>query len=228
MNSSRLPSRLPRKRDGAATRLLKRFAAYTDLLTIVQLGTLGLILYGALVAAFGKPFLPGGAYFTALMIWAAAHLGGHVLSRIVPVFPPLLGMIGAGVLLRNVGALGAGLPYKVEAALRYGCIAICFLMSGLEADLGAMRSIGGVAVRLLLLPGIVEALVAGGVAAAVFSMTGFTGALFACALGFVVKPCDPTIVISACSQYQARGIGVRKKVNRDREWDKGFMFGAGR
>ena len=185
----------------------------TDLLTILQLTTLGGILYGALVAAFGKPFLPGGSYFTVLLIWATAHAGGHLLSRLLPVFPPLLGMLASGILLKNLpGTIVDGLPYKVESSLRYGCIAICFLMSGLEADLCAMRSIGGVAVRLLLLPGIVEACVAGGVAAAVFGMTGATGALFALALGFVIKPCDPTIVISACAQYQKRGIGVAKRI----------------
>ena len=72
-------------------------------------------------------------------------------------------------------------------------IAICFLMSGLEADLKAMGRIGPVALRLLLIPGIVEGLVSAGVASAVFGMTGGTGALFALSLGWLLKPCDPSI-----------------------------------
>jgi NhaP-type Na+/H+ or K+/H+ antiporter len=46
------------------------------------------------------------------------------------------------------------------------------------------RKVGPVAVRLLLLPGIVEALVVGGVMIGVFGMPP----LFAFAVGFVVKP----------------------------------------
>ena len=66
-------------------------------------------------------------------------------------------------------------------------------MSGLEADLKAMGRIGPVALRLLLIPGIVEGLVSAGVASAVFGMTGGTGALFALSLGWLLKPCDPSI-----------------------------------
>ena len=46
------------------------------------------------------------------------------------------------------------------------------------------RKVGPVAVRLLLLPGLVEALVVGGVMIGVFGMPP----LFAFAVGFVVKP----------------------------------------
>ena len=60
--------------------------------------------------------------------------------------------------------------------------------------------------RLLLFPGIVEALVAGGVMVGVFGMPP----LFALAVGFVIKPCDPAIVIATMCGYQERKAGVRK------------------
>ena len=47
-----------------------------------------------------------------------------------------------------------------------------------------IRTVGPVALRLLLIPGIVEALVAGGVMIGVFGMPP----LFAIAVGFVIKP----------------------------------------
>ena len=46
------------------------------------------------------------------------------------------------------------------------------------------RKVGAVAVRLLLFPGIIEALVTGGVMIGVFGMPP----LFAIAVGFVIKP----------------------------------------
>ena len=49
--------------------------------------------------------------------------------------PPLLGMLAAGVLLRNLPVdLAAGLPKTWGKEIRYGCLAIIFLGSGLEQD----------------------------------------------------------------------------------------------
>jgi hypothetical protein len=79
------------------------FTFPSDLLAIVQVGVVVCLLYAALVAATGTPFLPPtGAWWTVLLIWAAAHAGGLLLSRAVPIMPPLLGMLAAGVVLRNV------------------------------------------------------------------------------------------------------------------------------
>lgn len=120
-----------------------------------------------------------------LLIWSSAHLGGLLLSRLLPVMPPLLGMLAAGVLLRNVpGDAARGLGEKAASKLRYGCLAVIFLSSGLEQDPSVFKKVGAVAVRLLLFPGIVEALVAGGVMVGVFGMPP----LFAIAVGFVIKP----------------------------------------
>ena len=85
------------------------------------------------------------------------------------------------------------------------CIAICFLQSGLEIDLSMFRRIGPVAVRLLLLPGIVDACALALAAGFIFRMPP----LFALALGFLCKACDPCVVISTMVGYQERGAGVK-------------------
>ena len=92
--------------------------------------------YGALLGAAGKYFYPpAGPFFTVLLIWGSAHLGGLLLSRFLPVMPPLLGMLAAGILLRNVpGDAARGLGEKAASKLRYGCLAVIFLSSGLEQD----------------------------------------------------------------------------------------------
>jgi len=54
--------------------------------------------------------------------------------------PPLLGMLAAGVLLRNVpGDAARGLSEKAASKLRYGCLAVIFLSSGLEQDPGVFK-----------------------------------------------------------------------------------------
>ena len=100
------------------------FTFPSDLLAIVQVGVVVCLLYAALVAATGTPFLPPtGAWWTVLLIWAAAHAGGLLLSRAVPIMPPLLGMLAAGVVLRNVpGGVVDGLNYKAAANIRYACV----------------------------------------------------------------------------------------------------------
>ncbi len=50
--------------------------------------------------------------------------------------PPLMGMLVAGIILRNVPSdLVRGLKYSWAKEIRYGCLAVIFLMSGLEQDL---------------------------------------------------------------------------------------------
>ena len=85
------------------------------------------------------------------------------------------------------------------------------------------KKVGWVAVRLLLIPGIVEALVAGGVAVAVFKMP----VLLALALGFILKPVDPAIVLNIMCAYQARGAGVATGIPRHEGWGVGAGGGAG-
>ena len=47
----------------------------------------------------------------------------------------MLGMLAAGVLLRNVpGDAARGLSEKAASKIRYGCLAVIFLQSGLEQD----------------------------------------------------------------------------------------------
>ena len=72
-----------------------------------------------------------------------AHITRHMHTerhgarmQVVPQLPPLLGMLVAGIVLRNIPSdLVRGLQYSWTKELRYGCLAINLLMSGLEQDL---------------------------------------------------------------------------------------------
>ena len=178
----------------------------TDLADILRLAILIILIYGGAVACVGAPFLPpSGPAWCTMLVWAAASLGGLLLNRTIPAMPALLGQIMAGILLRNIpgDALG-GLPKSWSKEIRYGALALIFLRSGLEQDIAVFKRVGPLAVRLLLLPGITEALVAAGVAVAVFKMP----VLLALTLGFILKPVDPAIVMTTAVAFQRRGAGV--------------------
>lgn len=178
-----------------------------DLADVLRLGILTLLAYGGAVACIGAPFLPPtGPAWCVVLVWAASSLGGLLLSRTVPAMPALLGQIAAGVLLKNVpGDAVRGLPKSWSKEIRYGALAAIFLRSGLEQDIAVFKRVGPLAVRLLLIPGITEALVAAGVAVAVFKMP----VLLALTLGFILKPVDPAIVMTIAVAFQRRGAGIR-------------------
>ena len=152
--------------------------------------------------------LPGGQVWSVLVVWLAAQAGGALIS--FTGLHPLLGMLLAGVAAENVPVswLTAPLPASWKSKIRQGALAIIFLRSGLELDWAVFRRAGPAALRLLLVPGIVEALVSGSVAHAVFGMPW----LLAYALGFILKAVGPAIVIQLMFDLQKRGLGVAKGI----------------
>lgn len=157
---------------------------------------------------FGSTMLPGGKVWSVLVVWLAAQTGGALIS--FTGLHPLLGMLLAGVAAENVPVpwLTAPLPPSWKSKIRQGALAIIFLRSGLELDWAVFRRAGPAALRLLIIPGIVEAIVSGSVAHAVFGMPW----LLAYALGFILKAVGPAIVIQLMFDLQKRGLGVAKGI----------------
>jgi NhaP-type Na+/H+ or K+/H+ antiporter len=116
----------------------------------------------------------------------------------------------AGIALQNIPVpwLVRPLPVAWRAKIRQGALALIFLRSGLELDWGTFRRAGPAATRLLLIPGIVEALISGSVARAVFGMPW----MLAFALGFILKAVGPAIVIQLMFDLQKRGWGTDKGI----------------
>ena len=94
--------------------------------TLLRLGTMGAMAYGAAAFAIGEQMLPGGRGWALLLIWLAAFLGGHAIRLIK--LPSLLGMLLSGVILVNLpGDLVAALPDSWSAALRAGALAVILM-----------------------------------------------------------------------------------------------------
>lgn len=68
------------------------------------------------------------------------------------------------------------------------------------------KTIGVPAVKLLLIPGLVEAFFNGGLAVALFDMTP----LFGFALGFILKAIGPALVIQLMFELQQKRLGAER------------------
>merc|ERR1719515_105880 len=75
-------------------------------------------------------------------------------------------------------------------------------------DLGAALRLGGGVVRLTVLPGVLEAITVGVLAALIFEMPFFLGLAF----GFIIAAVSPAVVVGGMFDLQNRGYGVAKGI----------------
>ena len=144
-------------------------------------------LYGAFLLAvlcvllwllLGDAFLPRGAGFSLLVLYLAASAAGALVKRLSRRLPPLLGMLLAGLVLRNL----PGEPLRSDHALlghafawwsnklRACALATIMLRAGLGLDLAKLRRMGLATARLAFCPCLAEALTVALLAAALLSM----------------------------------------------------------
>ncbi|KAL6784451.1 hypothetical protein ACKKBF_B01840 [Auxenochlorella protothecoides x Auxenochlorella symbiontica] len=165
---------------------------------------LAAVVYGVLYFAIGSVFLPGHAAWCTLLLWVASNIGAFVAFQLR--LPRVIGMLCAGLLMQNLpwSAVDA-FPPRWGTQMRAAALATIFLRCGLELDLGTMRRYKYPAIRLALIPGLVEALYDGALATApaLFGMPillGFT-------MGFILKAVGPGLVVPAMFKLQKTGLG---------------------
>lgn len=91
-----------------------------------------------------------------ILLFVVAVGGGWVSSRLQ--MPPLVGMLAAGFLLRNLpGELLNALPDRWSVALRLVALTVILLRAGLGLNLDALRRLQAAFLRLALLPNLAEA-----------------------------------------------------------------------
>ena len=164
--------------------------------------------FGRVMAPNGDTVgVPGGAVWSVLIVWACAHLGGagaNVLGA-----PSLIGMLLMGLLLRNVpGKLVDDLPERWSSDIRAAGLSVILMRSGLELDLDAFKSVGWMAARLTLMPGLCEALTCGLFSMLIFKMSFPLGMC----LGFILAAVSPAVVVLGMFELQSRGYGVTKGI----------------
>lgn len=137
----------------------------------------------------------------------AAGLGGFAARALH--MPPLLGMLLAGVAVRNApGELLQGLPDSWSVALRLVALTVILLRAGLGLDLDALFGLRGSLVRLAFLPNLTEAFTVAMMARLVLGLPLLWGLL----LGFVVSAVSPAVVVPSLLDLQHRRYGVAKGI----------------
>eukprot|EP00928_Gymnodinium_smaydae_P079260 TRINITY_DN63230_c0_g1_i1.p1 TRINITY_DN63230_c0_g1~~TRINITY_DN63230_c0_g1_i1.p1 ORF type:complete len:588 (-),score=88.57 TRINITY_DN63230_c0_g1_i1:91-1854(-) len=168
-----------------------------------------LLIYALLYSCLGHEMMaPYRKGFALYVCWISGLFGGFILGFIKQ--PPLLGMLLAGIVLRNVGSpsLVDSLPEEWGAAVRCFGLSVILMRSGLELDLGAIKRIGPACVRLTVLPGCSEALTVGLAGYVIFGMP----IALSLSLGFILAAVSPAVVVGGMFDLQRRGYGLIKGI----------------
>uniref|UniRef100_A0A8C6SH58 Cation/H+ exchanger transmembrane domain-containing protein n=1 Tax=Neogobius melanostomus TaxID=47308 RepID=A0A8C6SH58_9GOBI len=172
------------------------------------------LLFGLVWSITGSECLPGGNLFGLVILFICSVLGGKLMGLVqfptLPPFPPLLGMLLAGLLLRNV-------PYVTEAvyidphwssALRNIALAIILTRAGLGLNPQALVRLKAVCLRLAVGPCLVEASLVALVSHFLLKLPWVWGFI----LGFVLAAVSPAVVVPSMLLLQREGYGVEKGI----------------
>ncbi|XP_035987068.1 sodium/hydrogen exchanger 9B2 isoform X2 [Fundulus heteroclitus] len=172
------------------------------------------LLFGTVWSITGQECLPGGNLFGIVILFICSVLGGKLLGMIqlpnLPPFPPLLGMLLAGLLLRNVPYVTNAVFINTHwsAALRNIALSIILTRAGLGLDPSALRRLKAVCVRVAVGPCMVEACIIAVVSHFLLSLPWVWGFI----LGFVLAAVSPAVVVPSMLLLQREGYGVEKGI----------------
>uniref|UniRef100_A0A087YFB9 Cation/H+ exchanger transmembrane domain-containing protein n=1 Tax=Poecilia formosa TaxID=48698 RepID=A0A087YFB9_POEFO len=172
------------------------------------------LLFGTVWSITGQECLPGGNLFGIVILFICSVLGGKLLGLIhlptLPPFPPLLGMLLAGLLLRNVPYVGAAVFISPHwsAALRNVALSVILTRAGLGLDPSALRRLKAVCVRVAVGPCVLEACVVAMVSHFLLHLPWIWGFI----LGFVLAAVSPAVVVPSMLLLQREGYGVEKGI----------------
>ncbi|XP_061768932.1 sodium/hydrogen exchanger 9B2 isoform X2 [Nerophis ophidion] len=172
------------------------------------------LLFGVLWAVTGKECLPGGKVFGIIIIFISAVLGGRLLGLVrlphLPPIPPLLGMLLAGLVLRNVPYVTDAVAVDAawSAALRNMALSVILARAGLGLDPAALRRLKAVCVRVAVGPCVMEACLVAVVSHFLLKLPWAWGFM----LGFVLAAVSPAVVVPSMLLLQKEGYGTEKGI----------------
>ncbi|XP_006893177.1 PREDICTED: sodium/hydrogen exchanger 9B1-like [Elephantulus edwardii] len=181
---------------------------------IITNGAILVLFWCVIWSVTGPEVLPGGSLFGLLIIFYCAILGGKLLEIIripsVPQLPPLIGMLLAGFILRNIPILNQYISINRtwSSSLRNTALTIILIRAGLGLDPQALKHLKAVCLRLFMGPCLLESC-----SAAVFSH--FIMKLpweWSFLLGFVIGAVSPAVVVPSMLLLQEDGYGVQKGI----------------
>lgn len=197
--------------------LLSRFCPcppsglWANLITKVLLAA---VLFGVVWSITEKECLPGGNLFGITIIFLCALIGGKLVELIrlpnLPPFPPLLGMLLMGFLLRNIPVVTTGVyvDHKWSAALRNIALAVILARAGLGLDPSALKKVKSVCLRVSVGPCMIEACTVALVSHFLMGLPWIWGFI----LGFVLGAVSPAVVVPSMLLLQKEGYGVEQGI----------------
>lgn len=146
-------------------------------------------------------------FIAFVLLLVAAAGGGWVASRCH--MPPLLGMLAAGFVLRNLPwELLHALPDRWSVALRLLALTVLLLRAGLGLELEVLRRLQGACLRLAFLPNLGEAIT---IAVAAHLLLGLP-LLWGLLLGFVIAAVSLAVVVPGLLDLQMRRYGTAQGI----------------
>lgn len=182
--------------------------------SIVTNVTMVVLLWAVVWSITGSECLPGGNLFGIIILFYCAVTGGKLFGLIklptLPPLPPLLGMLLAGFLIRNIPVISDNIQikHKWSSALRSIALSVILVRAGLGLDSNALKKLKGVCVRLSMGPCLVEACSSALLAHFLMGLPWQWGFM----LGFVVGAVSPAVVVPSMLLLQEGGYGVEKGV----------------
>ncbi|XP_054897115.1 sodium/hydrogen exchanger 9B2 [Poeciliopsis prolifica] len=184
------------------------------LASIITKVLLAAVLFGVIVSITEKECLPGGNLFGITILFLFALLGGKAVALIqlptLPPFPPLLGMLLMGFLLRNIPVVtdSVYINFRWSAALRNIALAVILARAGLGLDPKALRKLKTVCIRVGAGPCLIEASTAAFFSHFLMGLPWEWGFI----LGFVLGAVSPAVVVPSMLRLQKDGYGVEKGI----------------
>ncbi|XP_015200735.2 sodium/hydrogen exchanger 9B2 isoform X2 [Lepisosteus oculatus] len=184
------------------------------LASMVTKVSMALLLFGVVWSITGKECLPGGNLFGILTLLLCAVVGGKLMGLVkiptLPPFPPLLGMLLAGFLLRNVPVVSeaVNIHFQWSSSLRNIALAIILTRAGLGLDPQALKKLKAVCLRLAMGPCTIEACSVAILSHFMMNLPWIWGFI----LGFVLGAVSPAVVVPSMLLLQKQGYGVEQGI----------------
>ncbi|KAJ3346154.1 Sodium/hydrogen exchanger 9B2 [Entophlyctis luteolus] len=191
-------------RDSPTTQSLENFnhaLGPSVLRKVISLCILAPAAYLAFYFALSSFMLPGNLGFTLFIGYSVACVFAAVTEPAG--IAPLVGMLVAGVLLRNVGAVSAVSPSLVSSEIRTVAVAIIIARAGMGLSFRALREQLGPILTLGLIPSISGALVAALFGYFVFNFS----VLWSFAFGFGLASTSPAVIVPLTLTMREKGYG---------------------
>ncbi|KAK3594872.1 hypothetical protein CHS0354_005945 [Potamilus streckersoni] len=175
----------------------------------IQLVILFCVAWATLISLTQDEALPGGHFFSLLVLFFSAVIGGYIVSLFR--LPPLLGMLIIGCLLKNipiVKMIGDNLNQQWSSVLRQVALTVILIRAGLGLDPKALRKLSWAVLRLAFSPCLAECIIEAIAAHFLLGLPWIWGLM----LGFVLAAVSPAVVVPSLLSLADRGYGVDKGI----------------